>query len=67
MGLVQYQIFKFTKLAKNEQNGMKLRKKKMKNYGKLTVKHVNRHRDFCKIANCTCIVAGIVPIRIRYI
>lgn len=42
-------------------------KKKMKNYGKLTVKHVNRHRDFCKIANCTCIVAGIVPIRIRYI
>lgn len=42
-------------------------KKGMRNYVKLTVEHVNSYRDFCKIANCTCIVAGIVSICIRYI
>lgn len=33
----------------------------------LTVKHVNRHSDLCKITNCTSIVPGIMSIRIRYI
>lgn len=40
---------------------------KVKTFAKLTVEHVNRHRDFREIANCTCVVAGIVSVRIRYI